>query len=261
MARKRQLLIGGVVIVALGFVGLASYAPEQLPPIITAALDIIETSLPRRLLLVGVGGLLVLYSLRRRYVGSPHFRQGPLSPVDNGDESSYNRVGDDYTTAVSQATAAIADAQPPDDTTVVEPLRTAFINLLVARGWPRDQAAAYVETGRWTDDTTVAVFLGTDRAGDYPFWYRVYAWLLPERAFRHRVTAVVDHLLEYAAAAPGEMHQPPTVSQSRVDETSPAAEVPDSSLPPDSADPPSSEGANSSPPSDSASTTPTGQAQ
>lgn len=260
MARKRQLLTGGVVVVALGFVGLASYVPEQLPPAITDTLGTLEAALPRRLLLLAVGGVLVFYALRRRYTGTSRRRHELLSPTDGGEGSSHNQVGADYTTAVSQATDAVADAHPSDDSSVVEPLRTAFINLLIARGWRRDQATAYVETGCWTDDTTLAVFLGTDRAGDYPFWYRVYAWLLPERAFRHRVTAVIDHLLEYAAAAPGERHQPQTESQSRVDEASSTAEGPVSSPPTDSAVSTSAENSDSSS-SNSATNSPTKHAQ
>lgn len=213
MGRKRQLIIGCLVVATLGFVGILSYAPAWLPPRVTTALGTLEAVLPRRLLLVGVGGLLVVYGLRRRYTGRPRVRHEPLSTADDVDDSTPDLVGAAYTDTITQATAAAADGERLDEFTAVEPLRTAFIDLLVARGWPRDQATAYVETGRWTDNTTLAVFLGTDRAGDYPFWYRVYAWLLPERAFRQRVTATLDQLSAYATAAPGEQHQPPTESQ------------------------------------------------
>lgn len=242
MGRNRQLFIGGIVVAVLGVVGVISYAPERLPETVATLLSSLEAMLPRRLLVICVGVLLVLYSLWRRYTGRSHLQREPLTPVDGDAVSTSNKVGASYTTAVAKATVA-ARAQTTDDTTVAKPLRTALIDLLVARGWPQEQATDYVETGRWTNNQVVAVFLGTDQAGDYPFWYRVYAWLLPDRALRRRVTASISQLKTYAEAPPGKMHQPPTSPRPNTRQSAPTpdpqAEQTDSQLP--------SEATNSSP--------------
>lgn len=222
MGRKTRSVVAALGVSALGVAGLLSYAPDRVPPIIATYLTAVENVVSQQQSLLGVAGILLAYSLWRHLAGHSPTPPAPMTPDHAAsDDLGAQAVGAAYTTTVADAKATIADAEQMDETAVVTPLRTALIDLLVARGWPREQATAHVETGAWTENRTLAVFLGTEQAGDYAFLYRVYAWLLPERAFTRRVHAAIEAITEYAASdrsweQPADT-TPPTAADSAAD--------------------------------------------
>jgi hypothetical protein len=201
MGNKSRLIVGGLGVTALAAVGIVSYAPEWLPAIVTTGFTTLERLIAQRWALLGGAALLGAYGLWRHYNSRSLYTPSALGAASDAPALVADReVGAAYTQTVADTEATIADATTMDDAAVVQPLRTALIDLFVARGWSRDRATAHVDTGAWTDNRTIAVFLGTDAAGDYAFLYRVYAWLLPERAFRHRVQTAIDEIAACAAA-------------------------------------------------------------
>lgn len=204
MRNKIRISIGVIIVAAFGFAGVLSYAPDRIPTAIQTQITAVEDTASRTQTFVGVATVLLVYSLWRHYTSQSPAPTSPFS-TDTADttgtvDTNEQQVGAAYTATVSDAMDRIADKHTIDDTRVVTPLRTALIDVLMAQGCPHNRAEAYVDTGAWTDNRTTAVFLGSERAGDYSLYYRVYAWLLPERAFNQRVHAAVDRVSAYAAA-------------------------------------------------------------
>lgn len=82
----------------------------------------------------------------------------------------------------------------------------AVIAEATASGISRERAATAVDRGEWTDDQLAAATLAKPDADvEYPVAHALYVWLLPQRAFEHRVdrttVAIYSRLDEDDAAA------------------------------------------------------------
>jgi len=118
-------------------------------------------------------------------------------------------------TAFTEYVAAAAEAARSEDTVdaglnaVREPLREALVAALTQGGWDDDRIDAALSSGSWTDDPVAAAVV--DERVSPPvrsLRRRVWAWLFPAKAVRHRTARTVGAIADAADTA-----LPPVVGQ------------------------------------------------
>lgn len=182
-ARRTVLAALGVAAVAVAVgvaVGLA-------PAAVVGAADAVDATLATGLLGAGLLG----YALRKRRA-SPTVEDRPLVDVQSGDDPDEpGRAVDDAVSLVREhgSSARTREARSTVRTAVRETAARAYAR----RGdVGADEAADAVAAGEWTDDRVAAAFVGGERAPHYPLRDRLYAWVLPERAFERRAERAAD---------------------------------------------------------------------
>lgn len=118
-------------------------------------------------------------------------------------------------TAFTEQIEAAATAARREETVeaglaaVREPLRETLVATLEQGGWDGDRIDAALADGSWTDDPVAAAAVD-DRVAPpvRPPRRRVWAWLFPEQAVRHRVALTVG-----AIATAADTVLPPVVGQ------------------------------------------------
>ncbi|MCG1003523.1 MULTISPECIES: hypothetical protein [Halobacterium] len=184
MTSLRETLFAavGVVCVAVAVGVLAGLAPASL----VGAAGGVDATLATAL----VGAALVGYALRRRRQTEP---TAETALADADDDESVSDPGQPVDGALDRIAdggdAFAGDARPRIRDRVHE---TAVRACAQTRGVSRDEAAAVVARGEWTDDPVAAAFLGDERAPRYPLGERLRGWVHADRAFRRRVERAVD---------------------------------------------------------------------
>lgn len=93
--------------------------------------------------------------------------------------------------------------------TVREPLRETLVATLRQGGWDRDRIEATLADGSWTDDRVAAAVLDENvTPPERSLRRRVWAWLFPQKAVRHRTGRAVGAIATAADAV-----LPPVVGQ------------------------------------------------
>jgi hypothetical protein len=166
------------------------------------------------------GGLIVLVLALWKLVRSPddrRFSPAPWSPggaiVDEPPESTPKTDPVSGTALADVLEAAAGDAR--EDTveagiaTVRAPLRETLVATLRRGGWDRDRIEAALADGSWTDDPVAAAVLDENvHPPERPLKRRVWAWLFPGKAVRHRSARAVGAVARAADSA-----LPPVVGQ------------------------------------------------
>ena len=205
MSRVAKVLVGvGAVLVVLGAgFGLLARGPAARVPSWVA---------------VG-GGLLVFVLALWKLVRSPGSGFAP-APWDEGgaivddppeETPKTDPVSGTALSGVVEAAASDAREETVEAglATVRPPLREALVAALERGGWDRDRIEAALADGSWTDDPVAAAVL--DEAvvpPERPLRRRVWAWLFPGKALRHRTARAVG-----AIARAGDAALPPVVGQ------------------------------------------------
>lgn len=92
---------------------------------------------------------------------------------------------------------------------VREPLRSALVGVLRQAGWDDGDIDRALASGDWTSDRTAAALLEDGvKPPERSLRRRLWAWLFPERALRHRTALAVG-----AIARVAESELPPVVGQ------------------------------------------------
>jgi hypothetical protein len=112
---------------------------------------------------------------------------------------------------IEAAASELSGSETLDDgiESVRQPLRDALVGTLRQSGWTDEDIEATLSDGSWTSDRTAAALL--DDAVEPPersLRRRIWAWLFPERALRHRTALAVG-----AIARVAESELPPVVGQ------------------------------------------------
>jgi hypothetical protein len=90
-----------------------------------------------------------------------------------------------------------------------EPLREALVGALQQGGWDHDRIDAALASGEWTDDPVAAAVVDERVAPPVrSLRRRVWAWLFPEKAIRHRTARTVGAISRRA-----DSDLPPVVGQ------------------------------------------------
>ncbi|WP_324662464.1 DUF7269 family protein [Haloarcula sediminis] len=198
MRRVATALVGvGAVLVVLGAgLGLLSGAPAAEVPSWVA---------------VG-GGLLVfalaLWKLVRppgeEFAPAPWGESGAI--VDEPPEATPKADPISGTALSGLVESAASDAR--EETveaglaTVRPPLREALVAALERGGWDRDRIEAALKDGSWTDDPVAAAVLDEGVVPpERSLRRRIWAWLFPGRALRHRTARAVGAVARAADAA------------------------------------------------------------
>nr|WP_276250508.1 hypothetical protein [Halomicroarcula sp. SHR3] len=206
MRRLTILLSGlGTLLVVLGaLLGLLATEPAtRVPPWIAV-----------------VGGLLVFGLALWKLVHSPsggEFAPPPWSEggaiVDERPESTQKSDPISGTELSDVIETAASDAR--EDTvqaglaTVRAPLRETLVAALRRGGWDSDRIDAALADGSWTDDPVAAAVLDENVVPpERSLRRRVWAWLFPGKAVRHRTARAVGAVARAADAA-----LPPVVGQ------------------------------------------------
>jgi len=172
----------GLALAGLGFAIWYGYAPELLPASVRRGAGALGVDRGLALAVAGaVAGVIgLLYSwLTRPDATAPMSEQAGDQPT-----RSAAVAGTDLSAYYEQSVENGAPDDPNRD-----PIRRRLREVVVASvGDGRDDAAAAVDRGAWTDDRYAAAFLTRTAAVDYPWYHRLYAWLYPGRAYERRVS-------------------------------------------------------------------------
>ncbi|WP_277541435.1 DUF7269 family protein [Haloarcula laminariae] len=205
MRRLTTVLAGvGALLVALGAVfGLFAETPAARVPSPVALF----------------GGVLVVALTLWKLVRSPGggFAPAPWDEdgaiVDEPPESTARTDPISGTALSGVIEAAASDAR--EETveaglvTVRPPLREALVAALERGGWDRDRIEAALADGSWTDDPVAAAVLDEGVVPpERSLRRRVWAWLFPGKAVRHRTARAVG-----AVARAADTALPPVVGQ------------------------------------------------
>lgn len=173
------------------------------------------------LLLAGVVGLSVLLLSLVKLARTPDDEAVAPPPwseegalVDGRPESTptSDRIsGTGLATDIEAAASDISGAETLDAgvESVREPLRSALAGTLRQAGWDDEDIQRALADGSWTNDRTAAALLDDGVAPpERTLRRRLWAWLFPERALRHRTALAVG-----AIARVAESELPPVVGQ------------------------------------------------
>jgi len=131
----------------------------------------------------------------------------PPESTPETDPISGTELADVIETAAREARNA--DTVDAGLETVRAPLREALVDALQQGGWERDRVEAALSAGSWTDDPVAASVLDEDvLPPERSLRRRVWAWLFPAKAVRHRTARAVG-----AVATAAEAALPPVVGQ------------------------------------------------
>lgn len=112
---------------------------------------------------------------------------------------------------IDAAASEVTRAETLEDgvESVREPLRRALVGTLRQAGWEDGEIEATLQSGAWTSDRTAAALLDDGvEPPEQSLRRRLWAWLFPERALRHRTALAVG-----AIARVAESELPPVVGQ------------------------------------------------
>lgn len=206
------LLLVGVI--ALGAAGWFTLAPHTFPLTHQLRQIGVRLSLQGKRIIIGLLVLLVGVNVLLRHWRSgtdttrstlqPQTEQGtrtqPRTPPTNT-AASFEAARDrlDHIDTPSRRAVVFgwkgltyADADS-DLEPVMRTLRKLAIDALATHnGRSREAAVEAVDSGTWTDDHEAAAFLAADTAVTFSRPQRLYAWLLPDRAFEARVDTTLQ---------------------------------------------------------------------
>lgn len=173
----------GVALGGVAFAAWYGFAPSTVPVGIRGPLDALGVD--RGLALAFAGAVAGVLGLLYAWLSEPDAE----TPIGGGSSDGPSRPVAVAGTDLSAGHERTVERGDFDEAT--DPLRRRLREVVVeshrhAQGG-RDDAAAYVDAGEWTDDRYAAAFLTTSPAVDYPWYHRLYAWLYPGRAYERRV--------------------------------------------------------------------------
>lgn len=189
-----------------GFAGallLGGIAIGLLQIVIPGTISRIETAVPASVLVsvvVGLLGVLAVVSLRESGT-----QQSYVEPLVTGLAPERPKrppaiVGDEFTTAVSDAAQAVRVRQvDPEETGPYQRLYTTAVSVVSrARDCSSTEAETLVESGDWTDDPVARAFLSP--TATHPRWFRLLRWARPELAYERGVFRTITAIQSIAVA-------------------------------------------------------------
>ncbi|WP_225336472.1 DUF7269 family protein [Halomicrobium urmianum] len=190
---------------AVGLVALV-VAPDAVPlPETVAGTDLPSTDVVRKTVAAVLGLVTVAIALASQLGGSrgSSSADGSVEPlVEAAPEAIHGRSTGYPRPAVDDRFARIGDGDA-DREAVADlsgDLRETAVRLYAAEtGRPRDEAAAAIDGGDWTDDERAAAFVGRD-AGPLPLRARLWDYVRSEDADHRRARRAVEALESLAAA-------------------------------------------------------------
>ena len=184
------LLLGGITIGLLQIV-----VPDTIAGI--------ETAVPGSVFLfvvVGILGLLAVVSLRESGIQRSHIEPLVTGLPPERPQRPPAIVGDEFTTAVSDAAQAVRVRQAdPIETRPYRRLHTTAVSVISrARSCSVAEAETLVTDGDWTDDPVARAFLSPTVM--HPRWFRLLRWARPELAYERGVSRTITAIEAIAVA-------------------------------------------------------------
>jgi hypothetical protein len=197
---KRLLTVGIGTLVVLGalVIGLMSDASGTETPAALAALVL--------LLVIGLSlGKLVRTPTDETVEPPPWSEKGAI--VTDAPESTPTTTRISGTALTEHIEAAAADARSegtiePGIETIREPLRETLVTVLMQGGWDQERVEDALAEGTWTDDPVAAALLDENvTPPEQPLRRRIWIWLFPEKAIRHRTARAVGAIARVSQSA------------------------------------------------------------
>lgn len=183
---RRVVALLGVA--ALAGAGLVAYRTTVLPPPITRQLETVIASLDERLLILAIALLLGLYGYLTPWASRRRETDDPLAEREwEVAERTAPVAGAELTATIERRAASDVPFDELGDP-IDGRLRDHLVTVFALELGDRAAAAEHVDAGDWTADPIAAAYVSDERAVDYPWYDRLYAWLYPGRAYQRRVS-------------------------------------------------------------------------
>lgn len=209
---RRTLVLLVTICLGLGLVALGVVVGLASPPTTASGAPAWLSALVGLLVVLLSAGKLLRRPGDERVAPAPWTPEGALIERRPEETPDTDRISGTTFTDHIQAAASAARSEDTVEAgleAVRTPLRATLVAVLEQGGWDEDRIDAALAEGSWTDDPVAAAVV--DERVNPPvrsLRRRVWAWLFPEKAVRHRAALTVG-----AIATTAEEVLPPVVGQ------------------------------------------------
>lgn len=181
---RRQVALLALLLIV--FSAILVYVPGVLPANLVQTVQEVTRVDPQTTLLfvgaaAGIIGLLTLWVWR--VDGQSERLADTAAEVPDRDMTL---AGTDLTEAFKRQKTGTGVSTAHDDGPLADALHDVLVETYNYELGDRENAKRYVDEGCWTTDRYAVAFVTAETSVDYPFYFRLLAWLYPGEAYKYR---------------------------------------------------------------------------